>query len=66
MMYACVPIGALFPTWGYKFTPLTFKWFGQVFTRYHGLQAFRDSFVLSLIASPITASMFFSRPLSIM
>ena len=55
MMYLCVPIGALFPTWGYKFTPLTFKWFGQVFTRYHGLQAFRDSFVLSLIASPITA-----------
>ena len=55
LMYACVPIGALFPTWGYKFTPLTFKWFGQVFTRYHGLQAFRDSFVLSLIASPITA-----------
>ncbi len=55
MMYACVPIGALFPTWGYKFTPLTFKWFGQVFTRYHGLRAFRDSFVLSLIAAPITA-----------
>lgn len=55
MMYLCVPIGALFPTWGYKFTPLTFKWFGQVFSRYHGLQAFRDSFVLSLIASPITA-----------
>ena len=55
MMYACVPIGALFPTWGYKFTPLTFKWFSQVFTRYHGLQAFRDSFVLSLIAAPITA-----------
>ena len=55
LMYVCVPIGALFPTWGYKFTPLTFKWFGQVFTRYHGLQAFRDSFVLSLIASPITA-----------
>ncbi len=55
IMYACVPIGALFPTWGYKFTPLTFKWFGQVFSRYHGLQAFRDSFVLSLIAAPITA-----------
>ena len=55
MMYICVPIGALFPTWGYKFTPLTFKWFGQVFTKYHGLKAFRDSFVLSLIASPITA-----------
>ncbi len=55
MMYACVPIGALFPTWGYKFTPLTFKWFGQVFTKYKGLRAFRDSFVLSLIAAPITA-----------
>ena len=55
LMYLCVPIGALFPTWGYKFTPLTFKWFGQVFSRYKGLQAFRDSFVLSLIAAPITA-----------
>jgi len=55
MMYICVPIGALFPTWGYKFTPLTFKWFQQVFTRYRGLKAFKDSFVLSLIASPITA-----------
>ncbi|MBQ9564378.1 MAG: iron ABC transporter permease, partial [Synergistaceae bacterium] len=55
IMYICVPIGALFPTWGYKFTPLTFKWFAQVFTRYKGLKAFRDSFMLSLIASPITA-----------
>ena len=55
MMYLCVPIGALFPTWGYKFTPLTFKWFGQVFTKYKGLRAFRDSFVLSLVAAPITA-----------
>ena len=55
MMYLCVPIGALFPTWGYKFTPLTFKWFGQVFSKYKGLQAFRDSFVLSLVAAPITA-----------
>ena len=54
-MYICVPFGALFPTWGYKFTPLTFKWFGQVFQKYHGLKAFKDSFVLSLIASPITA-----------
>ena len=55
IMYICVPIGALFPTWGYKFTPLTFKWFSQVFTKYKGLQAFRDSFMLSLIAAPITA-----------
>ena len=55
LMYICVPIGALFPTWGYKFTPFTLKWFKLVFTRYHGFQAFRDSFVLSLIAAPITA-----------
>ena len=55
MMYVCVPIGACFPTWGYKFFPLTGKWFTQVFTRYKGFKAFKDSFVLSLIASPITA-----------
>jgi len=55
IMYICVPIGALFPTWGLHFTPLTFKWFTQVFTKYKGFKAFRDSFVLSLIASPITA-----------
>ena len=55
MMYLCVPIGACFPTWGFKFFPLTGKWFKLVFSRYHGLQAFRDSFVLSLISAPITA-----------
>ncbi len=54
-MYLCVPIGAFFPTWGFKFFPLTGKWFQLVFTRYHGFQAFRDSFVLSLISAPITA-----------
>jgi iron(III) transport system permease protein len=55
LMYLCVPIGAMFPTWGYKFTPLTLKWFQQVFTKYKGLKAFKDSFVLSLISAPITA-----------
>ncbi len=55
IMYLCVPVGAFFPTWGYKFFPLTGKWFKLVFTRYHGFQAFRDSFVLSLISAPITA-----------
>ena len=55
MMYICVPIGAMFPTWGYKFFPLTLKWFKLVFTRYHGFKAFKDSFVLSLISAPITA-----------
>ena len=38
MMYVCVPIGACFPTWGYKFFPLTGKWFTQVFTRYKGFK----------------------------
>ena len=54
VMYLCVPFGALFKTWGYDFS-LTTKWFEQVFTKYHGFQAFRDSFVLSLISAPITA-----------
>ena len=54
LMYICVPFGALFRTWGYDFH-LTTKWFAQVFTRYKGFKAFRDSFLLSLIASPITA-----------
>lgn len=55
LMYICVPIGALFPTWGYKFFPLTLKWFKLVFTRYKGFKAFGDSFRLSFIAAPITA-----------
>ena len=55
LMYICVPIGALFPTWGFKFFPFTLKWFSQVFTKYKGFKVFQDSFVLSLIAAPITA-----------
>lgn len=54
MMYVCVPLGACFNTWGYDFT-LTPKWFIRVFEKYKGLQAFRDSFLLSLAAAPITA-----------
>ena len=54
VMYLCVPFGALFKTWGYDFS-LTTKWFEQVFTKYHGFQAFRDSFLLSLVAAPIMA-----------
>ncbi len=54
MMYICVPFGALFRTWGRDFT-LTTRWFEQVFTRYKGFKAFQDSFILSLIAAPITA-----------
>ncbi len=54
LMYVCVPFGALFRTWGRDFT-LTTRWFEQVFTRYKGFKAFKDSFVLSLISAPITA-----------
>ena len=54
LMYICVPFGALFRTWGRDFS-LTTRWFEQVFTKYKGLKAFKDSFVLSLIAAPITA-----------
>ena len=54
VMYACVPLGALFKTWGRDYS-LTLRWFDAVFTKYDGLEAFKDSFVLSLIASPITA-----------
>ena len=54
LMYVCVPFGALFKTWGRDFS-LTTKWFEQVFTRYKGLKAFQDSFILSLISAPITA-----------
>ena len=54
VMYACVPFGALFKTWGYDFS-LTFKWFIRVFEKYKGFEAFWDSFMLSLVAAPITA-----------
>ena len=54
MMYICVPFGALFKTWGYDFS-LTTKWFVRVFEKYKGFKAFRDSFLLSLAAAPITA-----------
>ena len=54
VMYICVPFGALFKTWGYDFH-LTTKWFKLVFTRYKGLKAFKDSFLLSLASAPITA-----------
>lgn len=54
LMYICVPLGACFNTWGYDFT-LTPKWFIRVFEKYKGLQAFRDSFLLSLASAPITA-----------
>jgi len=53
MMYIAIPFGALFKLWGRDYS-LSLKWFEQLF-RDDGFKAFTDSFVLSLIASPITA-----------
>ncbi len=53
LMYIAVPFGALFKLWGRDYS-LSFKWFEQMF-REGGWKAFQDSFVLSLIASPVTA-----------
>lgn len=53
IMYISIPFGALFKTWGRDYS-LSFKWFEYMF-KYSGLEAFKDSFVLSMIASPITS-----------
>jgi len=53
MMYIAIPFGALFKLWGRDYS-LSLKWFHQLF-RDDGFKAFTDSFILSLIASPITA-----------
>ena len=53
LMYIAVPFGALFKLWGRDYS-LSFKWFEQMF-REGGWKAFKDSFILSLIASPVTA-----------
>ena len=53
LMYVSIPFGALFKLWGRDYS-LTLKHFQYIF-KYSGIKAFRDSFVLSLIASPITA-----------
>ena len=53
VMYVSIPFGALFKLWGRDYS-LSWKWFEYLF-KYNGLKAFKDSFVLSFIASPITA-----------
>ena len=53
LMYVSIPFGALFNLWGRDYS-LSLKHFEYMF-KYSGFKAFRDSFVLSLIASPITA-----------
>lgn len=53
LMYIAIPFGALFKLWGRDYS-LSLKWFHQLF-RDDGFKAFKDSFVLSFIAAPITA-----------
>lgn len=53
LLYIMVPFGALFKLWGRNYS-LTFKWFDYMF-RTSGIKAFKDSFILSLIAAPLTA-----------
>lgn len=53
LMYIAIPFGSLFKLWGRDYS-LSLRWYEQLL-RQDGLKAFRDSFVLSLIASPITA-----------
>ncbi|MBQ6348791.1 MAG: iron ABC transporter permease [Clostridia bacterium] len=53
LMYIAVPFGALFKLWGRDYS-LSFNSFATMF-RESGWKAFKDSFILSLIASPITA-----------
>lgn len=52
-MYIMIPFGALFKLWGRDYS-LSLKWFQYVF-KYSGMKAFKDSFLLSIIAAPITA-----------
>ncbi|MBQ6522299.1 MAG: iron ABC transporter permease [Atopobiaceae bacterium] len=53
-MYICVPYGSVITTWGRNYT-LTTKWYEKVFMMYRGAQAFTDSFIMALIAAPLTA-----------
>ncbi len=53
IMYIMIPFGALFKLWGRDYS-LSWKWFDYLF-KYSGFKAFKDSFLLSIIASPITA-----------
>ena len=53
LMYIAVPFGALFKLWGRDYS-LSTRWFEQMFHE-GGWKAFQDSFLLSIIASPVTA-----------
>lgn len=52
-MYILVPFGSLFKIWGRDYH-LSLKWYEYIFKN-KGYRVFRDSMLLSAIASPITA-----------
>ena len=54
LMYISVPFGALFKLWGRNYS-LSLVHFEYIFKFGGGARAFRDSFMLSIIAAPITA-----------
>ena len=53
LMYIAIPFGSLFKLWGRDYS-LSLRWYEQLI-KADGFKAFQDSFVLSVIASPITA-----------
>ncbi|WP_333647837.1 ABC transporter permease [Lacrimispora sp.] len=53
LMYIMIPFGAMFTLWGRDYS-LSLKWFQYMF-KTSGLKAFKDSFMLSMIAAPLTA-----------
>ena len=53
LMYAMVPIGALFKLWGRDYS-LSLKHFEFIFG-YGGLRAFKDSAFLAIVAAPLTS-----------
>ena len=54
LMYVSVPFGALFKLWGRNYS-LSLVHFEYIFKYGGGAKAFRDAFLLSIIAAPITA-----------
>lgn len=53
LLYVAVPFGALFKLWGRNYTLVTDHFVNM--WKMDGLQAYKDSILLSLIATPITA-----------
>ena len=53
LMYICIPFGSLFKLWGRDYS-LSLVHYRDMF-RESGMKAFKDSFILSIIAAPVTA-----------